>query len=171
MPKLTNVKLNLKLPGLGGIEGTWQPDDNEINAAWELYVELVTRAPLGQPPRHQGLAREALTSIYSMFSTTRGILRQYGPGVARPKNDDELSFGYFAVTMLNLVLRPMLTRWHPLLQEWEGSKEVGVSAADHEVAWPHYQEFRDELRQTRDRLLEYARLFATVADVPELIDP
>ena len=47
MPKLVNVKLDLKLPGIGGIGGTWEPDESEVGAAWELYVEMVTRTPLG----------------------------------------------------------------------------------------------------------------------------
>ena len=110
MPKLTNVKLNLKLPGFGGIEGTWEPDGAEISAVWELYVELITRAPLGEPAPHDGLAREVLTSIHSLFDTTRGILWRYRPAVARPKDGNNLSFGYLAVTMLNLVLRPVLTK-------------------------------------------------------------
>ena len=47
MPKLVNVKLDLKLPGIGGVAGTWEPDESEVSAAWELYVEMVTRTPLG----------------------------------------------------------------------------------------------------------------------------
>ena len=42
MPKLTNVRIDLKVPGVGGISGTWEPDESEIMAAWELYVEMVT---------------------------------------------------------------------------------------------------------------------------------
>ena len=38
MPKLVNVKLDLKVPGIGGISGTWEPDESEVRAAWELYV-------------------------------------------------------------------------------------------------------------------------------------
>ena len=47
MPKLVNVKLDLKLPGIGGVAGTWEPHESEVGAAWELYVEMVTRTPLG----------------------------------------------------------------------------------------------------------------------------
>ena len=88
MPKLVNVKINLKLPGIGGVEGTWEPDEAEVNAAWDLYVEMVTRTPLGEPPSRRGSSREGLTSIYSLFETTRSVLRRHGPTVARPKHDD-----------------------------------------------------------------------------------
>ena len=67
MPKLVNVKLNLKVPGIGGISGTWEPDKSEVKAAWELYVEMVTRTPLGDLSSQEGSNREALGSIYSLF--------------------------------------------------------------------------------------------------------
>ena len=35
MPKLKDVKVSLKIPYIGGIEGTWTPDKAEQEAAWE----------------------------------------------------------------------------------------------------------------------------------------
>ena len=165
MPKLVNVRLDLKLPGVGGVSGTWEPDESEVEAAWELYVEMVTRTPLGDSSPHEGSVREALNSIYSLFDTTRGILRKYGPSVARPKSGQNLSFGYLAVSMLNLVLRPLLTEWHPQLQVWErdhpGSGQGG---------WPGYTGCLKALSETGRQLRQYAALFAQVADVPELVE-
>ena len=113
--KLTNVKVSLKLPYIAGIEGTWEPDEREQNASWEMYVELVTRISVAELKSDEGLLREALSSLYTLFNTTRDILRKYGPSVAQPKGKDNLSFGYLAVTVLNVVLRPVLAKWHPLL--------------------------------------------------------
>jgi hypothetical protein len=100
-----SVQVSLNLPVLQ-ISGTWEPNDDERKAAWELYVELVTRisvVPLGPD---EGLLREALSSLYSLFATTRDILRRYGPGVAEPKPGGQYSFGTLAVAMLNIGLRP-----------------------------------------------------------------
>ena len=165
MPKLVNVKLDLKLPGIGGIAGTWEPDESEVRAAWELYVEMVTRTPLGGFSSRDGSLREALDSIYSLFDTTRGILRKYGPTVARPKSGRELSFGYLAVSMLNLVLRPLLTEWHPKLRSWERDN----SHLD-ENEWKGRSDFLNALNEIRMQLRQYAGLFADVADVSELIE-
>jgi len=41
MVKFTGVKVSLNLPYIGGFEGTWEPDESERKAAWEMYVELV----------------------------------------------------------------------------------------------------------------------------------
>ena len=165
MPKLVNVKLDLKLPGIGGIAGTWEPDESEVRAAWELYVEMVTRTPLGGISSQEGSLREALDSIYSLFDTTRGILRESGPNVARPKSGDKLSFGYLAVSMLNRVLRPLLTEWHPKLRSWERD-----NPHRDESEWEGRSEFLDALGEVREQLRQYADLFAEVAGVPELIE-
>jgi hypothetical protein len=86
MPRPTSYKVSLNLPfGLGGVEQTWEPNDDERRAAWELHVELVTRIATVPLEPGAGLQREALTSLYSLFPTTRDILRRYGPGVAQAK--------------------------------------------------------------------------------------
>src|SRR5215469_10986472 len=118
MPKLQSFKVSVKLPYLADIEGTWAPDQSERDAAWELYVELVTRISVVELGP-DALLREALNSLYSLFQTTRGILRKYGPGVARPKGGANLSFGHIAVGVLNGALRPALETWHPALLDYE----------------------------------------------------
>lgn len=115
MPKLTKVSVSLHLPfGLGGLDGEWEPDENERSAAWEMYVELVTRVSVVPLAAGEGLAGEALTSLYSFFDITRSILKAHGPGIAQPHGDDNLSFGALAVLILNSALRPLLAKWHPL---------------------------------------------------------
>lgn len=169
MAKLTSVKVNLKLPYIGGIEGTWEPNGNERNATWEMYVELITRISVTELKPGEGLLREALSSLYTLFNTTREILRKYGPSVAQPKGKDNLSFGYLAVTILNVVLRPVLAKWHPLLLDYENTKKVSVSPLEHERQWDKYEELRQGLNDVRGVLIEYANLLAQVADVPSLI--
>ena len=164
MPNLVNVSLRLNIPWVGSISGTWEPDEFEVRAAWELYVEMVTRTPLGGLQPEGGSAREALTSIYSLFETTRSILKIHGPGIASPKRGRDLSFGYLAASMLNLVLRPFLTEWHPRLQSWERNRP-GMAEAE----WPDRADFLQALRGTREQLEQYASLFAEVANVPELL--
>jgi hypothetical protein len=169
MPKLTSVKVKLELPYIGGIEGTWEPDESERKAAWEMYVELITRIAVAELRPGEGLLREALSSLYTLFDTTRKILREYGPSVAQPKGEDNLSFGYLAVAILNTVLRPVLAKWHPLLLDYENAKESSVSPLEHERRWEKYEELREELNTVRGVLTDYANLLAEVADVPSLI--
>jgi hypothetical protein len=169
MPKFSDVKVKLNIPGFGGVEGTWHADKDEQKAAWEMYVELVTRISVVELREDQGLLREALSSLYSLFGITRDILKRYGPGVAMPKRMDGISFGYLAVVVLNNVLRPVLAKWHPLLQAHESKNKDGISTAEHERKWKQAKELRQEINQVRLTLIEYANLLAEVAQVPSLI--
>jgi hypothetical protein len=169
MAKLTSVKVSIKLPYIGGIEGMWEPDKSEREAAWEMYVELITRISVAELQPDEGLLREALSSLYSLFESTRKILREHGPSVAQPKSDDGISFGYLAVAILNTILRPLLSKWHPLLKDYEDKRPADISSVGYERKWEHYNELRAELKKVRGTLKEYANLLAQVAGVPALI--
>lgn len=169
MPKLSTVKVNIKLPFIGSVEGTWEPDLTEQKAAWEMYVELVTRISVVKLGEDEGLLREALSSLYTLFDTTRNILREYGPSVAISKGENKISFGYLAVAILNTVIRPLLAKWHPLLLDYESTKKNSVSPLEHEKQWNKHDELRQELDKVRQTLIEYANLLSKVAGVPSLI--
>ena len=85
--------------------------------------------------------------------------------MARPKGGLELSFGYLAVSMLNHVLRSLLTEWHPRLQRWE-HENPNLK----EMEWPRRGDFLEDLGETEDLLRQYARLFTGVAEVSELTE-
>jgi hypothetical protein len=169
MPKLKDVKVSIKLPWFGEIAGTWEPNEEEKLAAWEMYVELITRISVAELKAGEGLLREALSSLYSLFDTTRKILRQHGPTVAKPKGKGDLSFGYLSVAILNAVLRPVLAKWHPQLLDYESKKPASISPLEYEKQWPHNEELRKVLNQVRTVLVEYADILAEVAEVPSLI--
>lgn len=154
------AKISVALPfDLGKAE--WRPDDTERRAAWALYVELVTRISVQELPDDKGLVREALNSLYSLFGTTRHILRDAGPdvGACIP------SVGGLAIGVLNNGLRPFLSKWHPMLLDWEGRKPVERSAKEHEHLWEHNTTFRSELRDLREELERYAVILGKAAGI------
>jgi hypothetical protein len=162
-PKRLEVKLDLKLVSVSGV---WEPNDAERAAAWELYVELITRVAV--VPLEYGLLREALSSLYSLFASSRDVLRRYGPQVAEPKPNGEYNLGYLVVLMLNYAVRPVLSYWHPELQGWESTRPGESSPIDHERAWSRADELRAILNDARDQLAVYAELLATACGVPDL---
>ncbi len=165
-----SVQVGLNL-GVVSVSGSWRPKEVERRAAWELYVELVTRIAVVPLQPGVGLLREALSSLYSLFGSTREVLRRHGPDVARPRDEGEYSFGELAVLVLNLELRPLLARWHPLLEQWEASRPAERSRVEHEDAWSEAGALRGELERTRQRLVAYADLLAAAAGVPPLTLP
>jgi hypothetical protein len=163
-----SVQVGLNMPFLQ-LSGTWEPNDDERKAAWELHVELVTRIAVVPLRADEGLLREALTSLYTLFPTTRDILRRYGPDVAEPKGRGQYSFGVLAVAMLNYALRPVLAQWHPALEDWESRRPEGRSRREHELAWDRAQELRAALDTARDVVTQYARLMADACGIPDLL--
>jgi hypothetical protein len=165
--KLRSVKVAIDTTLLK-VEGTWDADESEQRASWELYVELVTRIAVEELKPDEGLLREALSSLYAVFAETRRILRQYGPGLARPKGKGTLSFGQIAVTVLNHVLRPLLAYWHPVLRAYEDSRLPSVSLVDHERAWQRNGELRKALDEVRTTIRQYSYLLARAAGIEPL---
>jgi hypothetical protein len=166
---LKKISVELGLPYIGKISGDWEPDQKERQAAWELYVELITRVSVVNLGPDEGLLRESLSSLYSLFSTTREILRKYGPAVAKPKGEDGISFGRLSVAVLNTVLRPILSKWHPLLEDYEARKPSEVSPLEYERKWEKAAELRGALEGARIKLVEFAGILADVAGVPSLL--
>ncbi len=134
-----------------------------------MYVELITRISIEELQVNEGLLRETLSSRYSLFNTTRGILRKYGPVVAQSHGEGTISFGYLAVAILNTVLRPTLSAWHPLLLDYESTKEREASPLEHERHWDKSVELRNDLNNVRNILTSYANVLAEVAGVPSLV--
>ena len=156
--KLTKVSVSLPF-GIGSAE--WEADPTERGAAWSLYVELITRVAVEPLGSDEGLDREVLSSLHSLFATTRTILKEAGPDVGGSRE----SVGGVAIEVLNLGLRPFLSRWHPELQDWEVRREPAVSCRDHERTWPQKKEFRSQLKLLRDELDRYATALRVIAFV------
>lgn len=157
---LKSVTVSLPF-GIGS--ASWEADPTERHAAWELYIELVTRVAVQSLSTEEGLMREALNSLYSLFGSTREILRKAGPKVGASRQ----SVGGIAIAVLNNGLRPFLSKWHPQLQEWEVKKTDGVSVQAHEKAWEHEPELRTALEKLRQELEQYANALAEIAGVNE----
>lgn len=135
-------------PGWANAEFSFGDDDRL--AAWELYVEMLTRVATQRLPSESGDEEAALGSIYSLFPTTREILRQYGRSA--------LCFTRVAIPVLNQVVRPFTAKWHKeLLSESLKNKDKRA-------------EFRKELEILQTDLRNYNRMLAEIAEVEDLTD-
>lgn len=143
--KFGGLRLNL---GFLNTEINW--DDIDRKAAWELYVELITRITTQPLPAEDGDEATALTSVYSLFETTRTVLKENGP---RCEN-----FAKIAVVVLNQVVRPFTAKWHKL----------SLAGAFQDPA--QNKTFRTELAAIQVQLRNYTQLLADMAGVEDLTD-
>ena len=142
---ITRVRLN---PMGIGLEVEFNSDDQD--AAWDLYVEMLTRIVTQPLPSEVGDEKTALDSVFSLFATTREILRRRGRNT--------IQFSKVAIPVLNQIVRPFTAKWH---------RESLAGAFDDP---DRCREFRAELAELQVELRNYNRLLASIAGVEDLTD-
>ena len=141
------TSLKVKTPFL---DMEWKPQDEDKAAAWELYVELLTRITTQALESSHGDEQTALTSIYSIFPTTRDVMKRNGRHC--------VEFTKIAVLVLNQKIRPFTAKWHRLASQDAFSDEDKC------------QEFREELKDLQGVLKVYTQMLADMADVEDLTE-
>jgi hypothetical protein len=155
LAQLTEVKVTI--PQLS--ELTFSVNNDSRQVAWQMFVETVTRVSTQPLATDDGHVREALTSLYGLFATTRETLKAARPSAPVPGGQ---TVEYLAITMLNRELRPFLSHWHPRLTEFEQAHPDSP-----ESDWPDNAVCRAELQQVQRDLHDYAVGFARLAGVRE----
>jgi hypothetical protein len=140
---LISLKINLHF-----LEAEWAPMDADRDAAWELYIELLTRITTQPLPREHGVEAAALASVYALFGLTRDSIKRHGRQCQE--------FTKLAIVVLNQVVRPFTAKWHRLSQL--GAFQDATRC----------EEFRAELEEQQAMLREYTRMLADLAGVEDL---
>jgi hypothetical protein len=135
---------------LGFLEAEFAPHDADRAAAWELYIELLTRITTQRLLPEDGDEKTALDSLHALFPLTRDILKRRG--------SDSMEFAKLAIPVLNQVIRPFTAHWHRL------SLEGAFAEAEQRIA------FRDALERLQPRLRAYTKALAAMAMVEDLTD-
>ena len=126
----------------------WKPSDSDKDAAWDLYIELLTRITTQPLPDEDGVEQSALSSIYDLFGITRQTLKEHGRSC--------IEFSRIAVIVLNQIVRPFTSRWHQRSEQGAfKSPEICI-------------EFRSELKDLQVHLRNYTGLLAELANVEDL---
>lgn len=130
------------------LEMEWKPQDEDKSAAWDLYIELLTRIATQPLDEKHGDEKTALDSIHSLFAITRQVL----------KNNTRhcTEFTKIAIVVLNQVIRPFTAKWHPL------SLQGAFSDSERKT------EFRGELANLQVLLKKYTKMLADMAGVEDL---
>ncbi|MCS0222400.1 hypothetical protein NDJ09_03625 [Vibrio alginolyticus] len=142
---MTSLKVNV-----GFLEMDWNPSEPDKDAAWDMYVELLTRVTTQSLPNEKGNEKAALDSIYSLFETTRSVIKEQGR--------DCREFTKIAIIILNQKIRPFTSKWHKL--SLDGAFEEPESCAS----------FRSELSELQYELSIYAQMLAEMASVEDLTE-
>lgn len=163
---ISEIRVGVRLPFFE-VGTTWVPNEAERRASWEMLVELVTRTSVTPLAPDEGILREALSSLYSLFGLTREVLKRSGPDVAKDKGDGNPSLATIAAVILNGVLRPLLSKWHPALTAYEAGRPPDVGAVQWEQQWDLAPDLRQALNDARQVLRNYIEVLGEAADTTE----
>jgi len=141
--KMTSLKINAPF-----LDMEWKPQDEDKDAAWELYIELLTRVTTQPLPEKDGDEKTALTSVYNLFPLTREIIQRNGRHC--------FEFTKIAIVVLNQIIRPFTAKWHKL----------SLAGAFDETS--QCKTFREELIKIQDELVTYSKMLAEMASVEDL---
>lgn len=130
------------------LEMEWKPQDADKIAAWELYIELLTRITTQPLDIEHGDEKTALDSVYALFPITRQVLKN--------NSRNCIEFAKIAVVVLNQIVRPFTAKWHRL------SLQGAFDNLDQCI------EFRQELLDLQITLRRYTRMLAEMAGVEDL---
>ena len=129
-------------------QAVWHPLEADSDAAWELYIELLTRITTQRLAPEDGDEKTALDSIYSLLPLTRSIIKHYGR--------DCLEFTKLAIIVLNQVIRPFTAKWHRIANEG-GFENEAICL-----------EFREDLADLQIFIQGYTQALADMAGVEDL---
>lgn len=130
------------------LEMEWKPQDEDKAAAWELYIELLTRIATQPLDAEHGDEKTALDSVFSLFAITRQVLKN------NTRNCTE--FTKIAIVVLNQVVRPFTAKWHRL-------SLLGAFGEPEKC-----KQFRGELEELQETLRKYTKMLASMAGVEDL---
>lgn len=142
---LKSLKLNWKF-----VEAEFSPEPDDQDAAWEMYVYLITTILTQKLPDEDGDEQAALDSVYRLFGVTRNILTEYGRKAKE--------FTKIAVVVLNQKVRPFTAKWHKL----------SLAGAFNDAE--QRKKFRQELATVQADMRHYAGLLANIAQVEDITD-
>lgn len=130
------------------LEMDWKPQRADKDAAWELYIELITRITTQDLGDNDGDEQEALNSIYKIFGLTREIIKKY--------KLECMEFTKIAIVILNQVIRPFTAKWSNKIKN--------------NFNQDRKNEFREELKILQKELLVYTQMLGDMAGVEESND-
>ena len=142
---MESLKINAKF-----LEMEFSFMEADKKAAWELYIELITRTTTQHLPDEHGFELRALESVHKISPLTRQIIKENGR--------EWIAFTKIAIVILNQILRPFTAKWHKL--SFEGAYKDPKKC----------KEFRSELTEIQQILRRYNQMLSDMAEVEDLTD-
>jgi hypothetical protein len=144
--------------GLGDQKVTLHPNLTDMQIAYKIWVELSTRK-IGLPiDLEDDVVADIYDSWYSFFSVTRELIKDVP--VSRFRRKDTEQIVRLSIEVLNMGIRPHLTKWQARFRRWyeqELTKEdnAKLHPQDIQKSFPQFQELASDIALVNQRLINY----------------
>lgn len=155
--EVNKIELGLKGPNI-----SLQINKKNQEIAYKLWVELNTRKIGLKYEEDDDVIEEVYNSWYNFFKIAREILKE----MPATKIQDSYKLVELTLDILNLGLRPHLTKWQARFRQWylqEKENNPNVTPQEIQKRYPQYEELIKDLLNTNQNMMTYTNLMKKLA--------
>ncbi len=156
---LINICLDFKTP----ISINIQPNHDTARIAHQIWTELQTRKAVLPLDEENDVILEIYNSCYTLFSITRNLIKKIpAEHISTNKNTEKLV--NLMVDVLNLGIRPHLTRWQARFRTWmKHNNDPSLSPQELQKKFPEHNALIKELKKVNLELKKFSDLLYKLA--------
>lgn len=164
---IKSYEINEAAIGIGSSKVTIKPNYEDMQIAYQLWVELSTRKIGLSIDLDNEVIAEIYDSWYEFFGLTRELVK--GIPISKIRKDNSTKeLVRIAIEVLNEGIRPHLTKWQAKFRKWynteiENEENMKLSPQDCQKKYPEYNELTKDLAEVNKRLIEYRNILRRLA--------
>lgn len=149
---LVEVNLDFKNP----ISVKIKPNHDVIRVAHQVWTELQTRKAALPFDEKNDVILEVYDSWYTLFGIIRNLIKTI-PAEHIKNHEDTAKLVNLLIDVLNLGLRPHLTRWQARFRAWMNkNNNTALSPQEHQQQFPEYDELMSDLKKVNEEMSKFA---------------
>lgn len=153
--------------GTGNQSISLVPNYDDMQIAYKLWVELSTRKIGLGVDLENDVIKEVYDSWYETFKLMRELIKNIPVNKIR-KNDSTKELVKISIEVLNVVIRPHLTKWQAKFRKWynaEVRKEENKDLSPQEIQrkFPEYKDLSKEMLEVNQKLKNYREILLKLA--------
>lgn len=153
--------------GIGNQTVKIKPNDQDIQIAYQLWVELSTRK-IGLPiDKEHDVIIEIYNSWYEFFKISRDLIKSVPVKKIRA-NASTKELINITFKILNCSLRPHLTKWQARYRRWHELKrdnQLDLTPQEFQRTYPEFSSLIDDMIAVNDTLIKYKKLLNDLIDI------
>ncbi|MFA5146961.1 MAG: hypothetical protein WC515_06295 [Candidatus Omnitrophota bacterium] len=145
--------------GIGSAKVKIKPNYEDLQIAYKLLVELSTRKIGLLIDIEHDVIVEVYDSWYKFFGVTRELIKDIPASKIR-KSESTRNLVNIAIEVLNVGIRPHLTKWQAKFRRWyenesKAGSNAGLSPQQIQKKFPDYKSLVEDMQNVNKNLIKY----------------